>query len=151
MIPPEDFADPDAASPAGAATTSGSTTCWPRGWPRRTSRWSAPAAGGPRWTGRPRRLNRWASRLFLREARRRVWANAAVLHARPLRGAAAYARRLADLEAASAARVADLLRPGPVLLRLAVRGFGVTLPAVTRRRPGLGERARTVRRGGGSA
>ena len=33
---------------------------------------------------------------------------------------------LADLEAASAARVADLLRPGPVLLRLAVHGFGGT-------------------------
>ena len=35
--------------------------------------------------------------------------------------------RLADLEAVSAERVADLLRPGPVLLRLAVHGFGVTL------------------------
>jgi hypothetical protein len=28
----------------------------------------------------------------------------------------------------SAARVADLLRPGQVLLRLAMTGFGVTLP-----------------------
>ena len=44
-----------------------------------------------------------------------------------LRGPADYALCLADLEAASAARVADLLRPGPVLLRLAVHGFGVTL------------------------
>ena len=72
--------------------------------------------------------NRTASRVFLRESRRKVWANAAELHAARLQGADAYALRLADLEQASAARVRDLLRPGPVLLRLAVRGFGVTLP-----------------------
>ena len=74
--------------------------------------------------------NRGASRMFLRESRRKVWANAQALHEARLEGSAAYARRLAELEAASAARVRDLLRPGPVLLRLAVRGFGVTLPAV---------------------
>jgi len=73
--------------------------------------------------------NRQASRLFLRESRRKVWANTGALHAARLRGPAAYADRLGDLEAASADRVRDLLRPGPVLLRLAVRGFGVTLPA----------------------
>jgi hypothetical protein len=72
--------------------------------------------------------NRTASRLFLRESRRKVWANAHALHAARLDGPAAFAERLAQLEAASAARVRDLLRPGPVLLRLAVRGFGVTLP-----------------------
>jgi hypothetical protein len=74
--------------------------------------------------------NRVASRLFLRESRRKVWANAHALHEARLAGPGAYARRLAQLEAAAAARVRDLLRPGPVLLRLAVRGFGVTLPAV---------------------
>jgi hypothetical protein len=73
--------------------------------------------------------NRQASRLFLRESRRKVWANTGALHAARLRGPDAYAERLADLEEASAERVRDLLRPGPVLLRLAVRGFGVTLPA----------------------
>jgi hypothetical protein len=73
--------------------------------------------------------NRQASRLFLRESRRKVWANTGALHAARLRGPAAYAERLADLEAASAERVRDLLRPGPVLLRLAVRGFGVRIPA----------------------
>jgi len=72
-------------------------------------------------------LNRRASRAFLRESRRKVWANAAELHQARLQGPADYALCLADLEAASAARVADLLRPGPVLLRLAVHGFGVTL------------------------
>ncbi|WP_097185796.1 DUF5995 family protein [Blastococcus haudaquaticus] len=72
-------------------------------------------------------VNRRASRLFLRESRRKVWANTAALHEARLAGAGAYALRLADLEAASAARVGDLLRPGPVLVRLAVHGFGVTL------------------------
>jgi hypothetical protein len=74
--------------------------------------------------------NRGASRIFLRESRRKVWANAAALHRARLAGSDAYASRLAQLEAASAARVRDLLRGGPVLLRLAVRGFGVTLPPV---------------------
>ncbi len=71
--------------------------------------------------------NRAASRLFLRESRRKVWANTRALHEARLRGPADYALCLADLEAAGAARVADLLRPGPVLLRLAVHGFGVTV------------------------
>jgi hypothetical protein len=71
--------------------------------------------------------NRAASRLFLRESRRKVWANAAALHEARLRGPADSVACLAELEAASAARVADLLRPGPVLLRLAVHGFGVSL------------------------
>ncbi|WP_448623660.1 DUF5995 family protein [Geodermatophilus sp. URMC 64] len=74
-------------------------------------------------------LNRTATRLFLREARRKVWANTAVLHRARLAGEAEHRRRVAELEALSAARISDLLRPGPVLLRLAVRGFGVTLPA----------------------
>jgi hypothetical protein len=74
-------------------------------------------------------VNRRASRAFLRESRRKVWANAVELHRARLRGPADYAVCLADLEAACAARVGDLLRPGPVLLRLAVHGFGVTLPA----------------------
>jgi hypothetical protein len=46
-----------------------------------------------------------------------------------MRGGGTYERRLGQLEALAASRVADLLRPGPVLLRLAVHGFGVTLPA----------------------
>lgn len=72
-------------------------------------------------------VNRAASRVFLRESRRRVWANTAQLDAARRRGPETYARRLADLEVLSTARVDDLLRPGPVLVRLAVRGFGVTL------------------------
>jgi hypothetical protein len=73
-------------------------------------------------------VNRWSARVLLRESRRKVWANARALHAARLRGAEALASRVAELEALAGARVADLRRPGPVLLRLAVRGFGVTLP-----------------------
>jgi hypothetical protein len=45
-----------------------------------------------------------------------------------LDGPDAYAARLAELELLSAAKIADLVQPGQVLLRLAVSGFGVTLP-----------------------
>jgi hypothetical protein len=74
--------------------------------------------------------NRWASRAFLREARRTVWKATEALHAARLRSSTTYAGRLGDLEAAAADRIDDILRPGPVLLRLAIHGFGVTLPVM---------------------
>ena len=73
-------------------------------------------------------LNRRASGRFLREARSKVWHNTIELQRARLAGPEAYAVRLAELEVLSAARVADLLAPGQVLLRLAVAGFGVVLP-----------------------
>jgi hypothetical protein len=73
-------------------------------------------------------LNRLGSKRFLREARQKVWHNVGELHQARLIGADAYRARLAELEVLSAARIADLLAPGQVLLRLAVAGFGVTLP-----------------------
>jgi Family of unknown function (DUF5995) len=73
-------------------------------------------------------LNRRASRRFLREARQKVWHNTRELQAARVAGPAAYATRLAELELLSAARIADLLAPGQVLLRLSVAGFGVLLP-----------------------
>jgi hypothetical protein len=73
-------------------------------------------------------LNRQASRRFLREARQKVWHNTLELQAARLAGPAAYDRRLAELEVLSAAKIAELRAPGQVLLRLAVAGFGVTLP-----------------------
>ena len=73
-------------------------------------------------------LNRAASKRFLREARQKVWHNTVQLQRARVAGPEAYAARLAELELLSAARVADLLAPGQVLLRLAVAGFGVTLP-----------------------
>jgi hypothetical protein len=73
-------------------------------------------------------LNRRSSQRFLRESRQKVWHNTAELQRARLEGPTAYAARLAELELLSAAKIADLLRPGQVLLRLAVTGFGVTLP-----------------------
>lgn len=73
-------------------------------------------------------VNRLAVRVFLTESRRKVWANTLQLHRARLEGPDALARQVADLSDATAERVADLLRGGPVLLRLAVRGFGVRLP-----------------------
>ena len=75
-----------------------------------------------------RPVNRLASRRFLREARRKVWHNTVELQRARLVGAETYAARLGELEALSAARVADLLAPGPVLLRLAIGGSGIILP-----------------------
>jgi Family of unknown function (DUF5995) len=72
-------------------------------------------------------LNRAATRRFLRESRTKVWLNAKTLSRSRRQGERAYAARLAQLAELSAARVADLVRPGPVLLRLATRGFGVLL------------------------
>jgi len=126
VIPPEDFTDPillerrrrdhERIDDVLAARVGAEDTALERAGGRRTpvDRLIAPA-------------NRLASRLFLREARRKVWVNTGALHTARLQGPGAYAVRLADLEAASADRVADLLRPGPVLLRLALHGFGVTL------------------------
>jgi Family of unknown function (DUF5995) len=75
-----------------------------------------------------RPLNRLGSRRFLREARQKVWHNTLELQAARLAGPQEYAARLAELEVLSAAKIADLLQPGQVLLRLAVAGFGVSLP-----------------------
>lgn len=73
-------------------------------------------------------LNRLSSRRFLRESRRCVWHNVLALQQARSRGPEAYRARLAELEVLTAAKIADLLRPGQVLLRLAVVGFGVRLP-----------------------
>jgi hypothetical protein len=73
-------------------------------------------------------LNQLASKRFLREARQKVWHNTGELQQARLAGPDVYAVRLGELEVLSAAKIADLLRPGQVLLRLAVAGFGVVLP-----------------------
>jgi Family of unknown function (DUF5995) len=72
--------------------------------------------------------NRLSSRRFLREARHKVWLNLAELQWARLEGSAVYRGRLAELERLAAAKIAELMRPGQVLLRLAMTGFGVTLP-----------------------
>jgi hypothetical protein len=73
-------------------------------------------------------LNRLSSKRFLRESRTKVWHNTVALQAARLDGPTSYADRLGELEVLSAARIADLMAPGQVLLRLAVAGFGVVLP-----------------------
>jgi Family of unknown function (DUF5995) len=86
--------------------------------------------------------NRLATKRFLTEARAKVWANTRVLAGARRSGPVAYSGRLAELEELSAARVVDLTRPGNVLLRLAVRGFGVRLPP----EPGPGTRRTHLQR-----
>jgi hypothetical protein len=73
-------------------------------------------------------LNRMSSKRFLREARRKVWHNTLELRDARAAGPDEYRVRLAELELLSAAKIDDLLQPGQVLLRLAVAGFGVSLP-----------------------
>jgi hypothetical protein len=73
-------------------------------------------------------FNRLGTKRFLRESRQKVWHNTLELQQARVAGETAYRTRLAELEVLSAARIADLLAPGQVLLRLAVAGFGVTLP-----------------------
>jgi hypothetical protein len=75
-------------------------------------------------------LNRAATKRFLREARQKVWHNTGELQQARLIGPDAYRTRLAELEVLSAARVADLLAPGQVILKLGVAGFGVVLPPI---------------------
>jgi len=58
----------------------------------------------------------------------KVWLNTVELQRARLSGPEAYAERLGELEVLAAAKIADLLAPGQVLLRLAVAGFGVVLP-----------------------
>ena len=74
-------------------------------------------------------FNRAGTKRFMREARRKVWHNARVLSAARRGGPEPLVARLRELEDLSRARVLDLRRPGQVLLRLAVRGFGVELAA----------------------
>ncbi len=76
-----------------------------------------------------RPLNRCGTTRFLREARDKVWDNARSLDLARRAGADVLAGRLDELEVLSARRVQRLRAPGQVLLRLAVQGFGVRLPA----------------------
>jgi hypothetical protein len=73
-------------------------------------------------------FNRVGTKRFLVESRRKVWANTRLLDAARRVSHARYAARLAELEALSAAKLEELTAPGQVLLRLAVKGFGVRLP-----------------------
>ena len=72
-------------------------------------------------------FNQAGTKRFLKEARAKVWRNARLLSAARRQSPEALAGRIAELGDLSTARVADLRAPGQVLIKLAVRGFGVTL------------------------
>ena len=72
-------------------------------------------------------FNQAATKRFMKESRRKVWRNAVALSAARREGPAALNARLAELEDLSRRRVEDLRVPGQVLIKLAVRGFGVEL------------------------
>jgi hypothetical protein len=72
-------------------------------------------------------FNRLGVKVFLREARRKVWANAVILNDARRHGRAALHGELARLERRSARRVDDLTRPKRVIAELTIRGFGVEL------------------------
>ncbi|WP_375432430.1 DUF5995 family protein [uncultured Friedmanniella sp.] len=86
--------------------------------------------------GGPRRVvdrllgpaNRLGSRRFLAESRGKVWENVLALQQARTESPDAYRTRVAELEVLASAKIADILRPGAVLLRLATTGFGVRLP-----------------------
>jgi hypothetical protein len=95
----------------------------------------SPTSTSRRW--RPRwPANRLGTRRFLREAREKVWANAIVLSRARRQDPDAQRNVLAQLEELSAAKVATLMAPGPVVLKLAATGFGVRLPASPAAVPG---------------
>ncbi len=99
---------------------------------------SARVAAEDQALGGPRRLvdrllapaNRLGSRTFLAESRQKVWENVQALQEARTAGPEVYRVRVAELDVLTSAKLADILRPGPVLLRLAVAGFGVRLPPV---------------------
>ncbi len=74
-----------------------------------------------------RPANQAATRRLLAESRAKVWDNAIVLNRARRDGAAAYRAALDRLERLCQDRVARLTTPGPVLITLATRGFGVRL------------------------
>jgi hypothetical protein len=73
-------------------------------------------------------LNTWLTGRFLPRARAQAWHNVLALAEARRTGPEAYASRLHDLDALASAKVSELLEPRWALLRVTVRGFGVTLP-----------------------
>jgi hypothetical protein len=73
-------------------------------------------------------FNRAGTRRFLKEGRNKVWRNTRLLSAARRQGPDVYAEELARLEALCQERVADLVTPRYVIMRLARHGFGVVLP-----------------------
>lgn len=81
-----------------------------------------------RWIQSCPRSTGLAPERLLRQACEKVRRNVEQLQSARVEGTSPYQVRLAELELHSAAKVAELLAPGQVLLRLALAGFGVALP-----------------------
>jgi hypothetical protein len=79
-------------------------------------------------------FNQAATKRFMKESRRKVWRNAIALSVARRSGQAVLDARLTELEELSRRRVEDLRVPGQVLIKLAVRGFGVELPSAAQQR-----------------
>jgi hypothetical protein len=75
-------------------------------------------------------FNQAATKRFMTESRRKVWRNALALNQARREGPQTLTARLVELEDLSRRRIEDLRVPGQVLIKLAVRGFGVELPRV---------------------
>ncbi len=73
-------------------------------------------------------FNTAGTKRFLKESRQKVWHNARVLDRARRESPAALAHAVDQLGARSRDRVADLAKPGQVILRLARDGFGVVIP-----------------------
>jgi len=73
-------------------------------------------------------LNHAATKRFLKEARQKVWRNAAALSRARRRCPEEMKARVDELDRLAAARVADLAAPGQVVIKLGLRGFGFLLP-----------------------
>ncbi|MFQ5967379.1 MAG: DUF5995 family protein [Acidimicrobiia bacterium] len=72
-------------------------------------------------------LNRAGTRRFLKEARAKCWQNASMLSTARRKGPDGYTAELARLEELCRQRVADLVTPRYVIMKLTVGGFGVLL------------------------
>jgi hypothetical protein len=73
-------------------------------------------------------FNRLGTKRFLKDGRKKTWANTRVLSTAREQGADAYATKLGELEALCQQRIHDLVTPRFVLIYLARHGFGIDLP-----------------------
>ena len=85
-------------------------------------------------------FNRLGMSRFLFECRQKIWRNALLLNQARRQGPEALEERVLQLDRLTRAKIEEVLVPGQVLLRLALRGYGVNLPTAP---VGRGQRAPT--------
>lgn len=72
-------------------------------------------------------FNRMGTKVFLKEARKKTWANTRILSAARAAGPEVFQARLGELESLCQGRIDDLVTPRFVIVHLALHGFGVEL------------------------